>query len=291
MAVEQVTVHAQNTKEKEHQLAAAEGVAGILRAYHHFAGIGKLPQGVSEEWLSLRVVQPLLKVMMQCPAESEDAWCCALRAGLADCDPRNVQWMTRPVLEMMVRTVGNDKISPEKQVRAIRYGTEILLSFGYRGRSEWQYVLHSICRCPKEVEWDTLCHENGNGTKEEDVVDLSACSVYLANPYRSVRSDLGILLSVLVRCVRTQTSPLMAVYDCTAVNGQFASLIGGIESQYGELWRLQKEEQQQRETAHEEEASTDDDEPHTTKYNHLLQTLVCLVSVGWKSFFNLSFRG
>ena len=304
-AVEQMTVHGLNVKEKEHQLAAAEGVAGILRAYHHFAGIGQLPDGISKEWLCSKVVQPLLKVMMQCPQESEDAWCCALRAGLANCDPRNVEWMTRPVLEMMVRTVGNDKISPEKQVRAIRYGTEILLSFGYRGRTEWQYILDAVSHGPG-VKWPALdgnhdangsvngvvtksngVQSNGvqHGKDENTVNQMTAFNIYLCNPYRSIRSDIGILLSVLVRCVRTESSPLLSVYDCTATERKLESLLECIDSECVKLWNLQKEEEPRKNKTNSngkdhgglagDDDADDDDEPFTKKYNQLLQTLVC----------------
>ncbi len=175
MAMDQFTVHGlHKMSEKESQLAAGEILAGLLRAYHHCAAVTQLPKGITLELLSAKIVTPLLRIMSQCPQESEDNWCSAIQSGLANSDPNNVEWFTQPILTAMVENlqirhssssddeteqkknemVSKQYISPEKQVRAMRYATEILISYGFRGKKEWRFVLTSLLRNVSQISFD-----------------------------------------------------------------------------------------------------------------------------------------
>ncbi len=72
MTIDQFNINGKNMKEEENQLAASEILAGILRAYHQFIAItcNKLP--IKQELLENKVLQSLLKIMQQCPQESEE---------------------------------------------------------------------------------------------------------------------------------------------------------------------------------------------------------------------------
>lgn len=292
LAIDQFNVNAKNIKEKENQLAAGEILAGILRAYHQFAAIKSLPNGITTQLLTNKIVQPMLKIMQQCPQESAEAWCSAIRAGIANSDPNNIEWFTQPILKSMVTNLqiqhsssdDNDGtlnkkeyISADKQVRAMRYGTEILLSYGYRGEKEWRYVLSSLTKPQNQISFDNDCKQQNISEKD---VDFSVFDCFFSNTYRPVRGDIGILLGQIVRCLRIEPSPLLSKYDCTNSDQQFTSLLTIIESQYIQLWNKQQQEQIKRQqkgaTADEkEQTQSDDDDKYTKKYNQFLQTLVC----------------
>eukprot|EP00486_Rosalina_sp_Unknown_P015083 CAMPEP_0201579522 /NCGR_PEP_ID=MMETSP0190_2-20130828/27167_1 /ASSEMBLY_ACC=CAM_ASM_000263 /TAXON_ID=37353 /ORGANISM="Rosalina sp." /LENGTH=291 /DNA_ID=CAMNT_0048014103 /DNA_START=585 /DNA_END=1457 /DNA_ORIENTATION=+ len=287
-------------KEKEYQLAAGEILSGILRAYHQFAAIKSLPNGITTELLSTKLVDPLLKILQQCPQESAEAWCSAIRAALANSDPRNVEWFTHPILKQMVEKLqiqhtSKDKktmvemngngmnkkqyISADKQVRAMRYGTEVLISYAYRGRKEWQYVLSSLTKPENKLNFND--DDNKQQAITEKDVDYSVFDCFFSNTYRPVRGDIGILMGQVVRCLRTEPSPLLSIYDVTNSDQQFTSLLNIIETQYVQLWNEQNEEQARKQQKQQlQSASTDqkeqdksDDDKYTKKYDRMLQTL------------------
>ena len=261
---------ASSINEKESQLAAGEILAGLLRAFHHFAAIGKLPNGISTTLLAAKLGAPLLRVMQQCPLQSEEAWCSALRSGLAHSDPANLQWFTRPILSLLVSKMqpqGDETnyVSPEKQTRPMRYGGEVLLCFAARAEPEWRYLLESLTRPLGELKFRQIESEEKQ-QKAAQSVDERVLSGYLANNYRSVRAEVGVLLAQIVRCLRSpraSTSPLLSIYDCTRSNAQFSHVLSAIEAQHLKLWQAQSKEKQNGDEA-------------GKKFNNLLQTLVCV---------------
>jgi len=158
----------------------------------------------------------------------------------------------------------------------IRYGTEILISYGYRGEKEWRYILSSLTRPCAKIAFNGDYKQNME--VDDKNVDYSVFDCYFSNTYRTVRGDLGILLGQIVRCLRTKPSPLLSIYDCTNTDSQFTALLNIIDSQYQILWKQQNEEQQSKkhESMDSEEQKTSqskDDDKYTRKFNNFLQTL------------------